>query len=91
MIYPLGASLELVINVQTLQPMYALDPAKRPLSMTMPNQLNFAFQFIYFVAATPLLYAIQFPFNYGTLLRKRKVELTKLAQLETDLKAKKSN
>ena len=43
-----------------------------PYSMSMPNKYNFAFNMAYFLTVLPVGYIIQFPINFGHLLKKRR-------------------
>ena len=63
-----------------------MDPM--PYSIRMPNQLNFAFNFSYFLTVLPIAMILQFPSNYSYLLAKRRQYYANL-KAEGDTKAKK--
>ena len=67
--YPLGASLEMVMHLEAVPVLQSMDPM--PYSWTMPNMLNFAFNFSYLLIALPFIALYQFPINYKYLLVKR--------------------
>ena len=69
-LYPIGAFLDGLAGVFTIPVMKETEPM--PYSISLPNKLNFAFNFAYFLTALPLAYVMQFPVNFGHLLRKRK-------------------
>lgn len=68
--YPLGGSLESVMHLEAVPALRSMNPM--PLSITMPNAANFAFNFSYVLLLMPLLVAFGLPKNYMYLLGKRK-------------------
>ena len=68
-IYPVGAFGDGLAAVMTIPVVRDSDPMM--YSITMPNHLNFAFSFYYWLCAMPFMYAAQFPVNYGYLVGKR--------------------
>ena len=84
--YPLGASLEGVMHCYAIPTLKQMDPM--PYSITMPNKLNFAFNFSYFLTMLPIAMILQFPSNYTYLLAKRRQYYANL-KAERDAKAKK--
>ena len=68
--YPLGGFLECVMHLEAVPALQSMDPM--PLSLTMPNKVNVAFNFSYILLTLPIGVAIQLPKNYMYLLSKRK-------------------
>jgi hypothetical protein len=54
--YPLGASLEGIMHWYAVPVLQQMDPM--PYSLTMPNKLNFAFNFSYILTLLPICMAL---------------------------------
>ena len=63
--YPIGAFCDLMVGVHSV-------PNVGHLNYLMPNSLNIAFNYQYFIGViVPIIYAIMLPFNYKYLLAQR--------------------
>jgi hypothetical protein len=70
-IYPLGAIGELTVAFSTINTIRATSPKR--FSIELPNTLNFAFHFDYFLMyVLPIVYLIGFPQNYMYMVHQRK-------------------
>lgn len=66
--YPIGAFCDLMTGYYSKDSVNIKDEAV--YSLLMPNKYNFCFDFQWFVTwFLPITYALQFPVNYGILLR----------------------
>ena len=63
-----------------------MDPM--PYSLTMPNKLNFAFNFSYFLTVLPIFMMMGFPGSYSYLLGKRKQYYANLNAQKDEKKTK---
>ena len=69
-LYPVGAFGDGLAGVFTIPGLYETEPM--PLSLSMPNKLNFSWNMAYALTALPFAYVAQFPVNFSHLLRKRR-------------------
>ena len=69
-LYPVGAFGDGLCGVFTIPVIKETVPML--FSCSMPNKMNFAFNFSYFLTILPFLYMAQFPINYLHLIRKRR-------------------
>ena len=69
-LYPIGALGDGLAGCFTVPVLKAMDPM--PYSMTMPNKYNFSWNMAYGLTVMPFIYMLQFPINFGHLLRKRR-------------------
>ena len=84
--YPLGASLEGIMHWYAVPVLQSMDPM--PYSLTMPNKLNFAFNFSYFLTVLPIFMAMVFSGSYSYLLGKRKQYYANLKAQKDEKKTK---
>jgi len=69
-LYPIGALGDGLAGVFTIPVLNETDPM--PFSITMPNKYNFAWNMAYALTILPIGYLLQFPINFGHLLKKRR-------------------
>ena len=68
-LYPIGAFLDGACGVMSMPVVRDSDPMM--YSVSLPNTLNFSFNFYYALFLLCIGYVIQFPINYGYLVSKR--------------------
>ena len=68
-VYPLGVSGELIAIHSAYQTIILME--KKPFTIRMPNQWNFAFEYEYALMIIPLLYVVIFPQLYMHMFRQR--------------------
>ena len=69
-LYPVGALGDGLAGVFTINVLKESSPM--PYSFSMPNKFNFSFNMATFLSIMPIIYVLQFPINFGHLLRKRR-------------------
>uniref|UniRef100_A0A7S3NE49 very-long-chain (3R)-3-hydroxyacyl-CoA dehydratase n=1 Tax=Euplotes harpa TaxID=151035 RepID=A0A7S3NE49_9SPIT len=83
-LYPIGASGELL----SLYDSWDILVSKRPYSIDLPNQFNFAFDIVYMYYCFFIFMPIGLYFIYTSLLRARKKAFSKQTEDKAELKSK---